>query len=237
MSITERTERVLGKKAVETLQNAHVTVAGLGGVGGTATEALVRAGVGRLHLIDADTVAESNLNRQLFATKSSVGMLKTEAALSRLREVGDSMLTVSPKRITPENADTLVPEETELILDAIDDIPATVALIKLAEARGIPIVSCLGAGNRLDPTAFIITDLFKTEGDPLARRLRQLLRKEGIGALTVVFSKELPVKPAGEGPVGSFAPVTGAAGLAAAGAVIEKLLKKAGIDPKRPEHE
>lgn len=227
MSATERTERLLGAGALETLQKAHVTVAGLGGVGGTAAEALVRTGIGRLHLIDADTVAESNLNRQLFATRSTVGMLKTEAALLRLREVGDSELTAAPERITPENAGTLVPEETDLILDLIDDVPAKVALIKLGRERGIPVISCLGAGNRLDPTAFTVTDLFKTEGDPLARRLRQLLRKEGITELTVIFSKELPQKPAGEGPVGSFAPVTGAAGLTAAGAVIKELLKRA----------
>ena len=226
MSTAERTERLLGREAVETLKRSHVTVAGLGGVGGTATEALVRAGVGRLHLIDADTVAESNLNRQLFALKSTVGMLKTDAALRRLPDAGDAALSVSPERITPENADALVPADTDLILDAIDDIPAKVALIKLARARRIPIVSCLGAGNRLDPTAFTVTDIYKTEGDPLARRLRQLLRKEGIDSLTVVFSRETPLRPAGEGPVGSFAPVTGAAGLAAAGAVIRILLEQ-----------
>ena len=232
MSRTERTERILGREAIETLRRAHVTVAGLGGVGGHATEALVRAGIGHLHLIDADTVAESNLNRQLFAVKSTVGMLKTEAALKRLSDAGDAELTAVAERITPENAAALVPEETDLILDAIDDIPAKVALIKLAGARQIPIISCLGAGNRLDPTAFVVTDLFKTEGDPLARRLRQLLRKEGIDSLTVVFSRETPVKPAGEGPIGSFAPVTGAAGLTAAGAAIGILLKTHGSDPK-----
>lgn len=224
MSTTERTERLLGREAIEKLDHAHVTVAGLGGVGGHACEALVRAGVGRLHLIDADTVAESNLNRQLFAVKSTVGMRKTDAALQRLSDAGDSTLTCAAERITPENVESLIPEETDLILDAIDDVPAKVSLIKLAEKRRIPIVSCLGAGNRLDPTAFTVTDLFKTEGDPLARRLRQLLRKEGIEKLTVVFSRETPRKPAGEGPVGSFAPVTGAAGLTAAGAAIGLLL-------------
>lgn len=231
MSATERTERLLGREAIEALGRAHITVAGLGGVGGTAAEALVRAGVGRLHLIDADTVAESNLNRQLLAVKSTVGLLKTEAALRRFSDVGSSALTAAAERITPENADALVPEGTELILDAIDDIPAKVALIKLAHARQIPIVCCLGAGNRLDPTAFTVTDLFKTEGDPLARRLRQLLRKEGIEKLTVVFSRELPKKPGGEGPVGSYAPVTGAAGLTAAGAAIRLLLERAGLWP------
>lgn len=232
MSTTERTERLMGREAVEALQKAHVTVAGLGGVGGHACEALVRAGIGHLHLIDADTVAESNLNRQLFAVKSTVGMLKTDAAVKRLSDAGDAILTAAAERITPENAGNLIPEETDLILDAIDDVPAKVALIKLAKARSIPIISCLGAGNRLDPTAFTVTDLFKTEGDPLARRLRQLLRKEGIHSLTVVFSRETPVKPAGEGPVGSYAPVTGAAGLTAAGAVMEALLKTYGLDPK-----
>ena len=226
MSATERTERLLGAAALEKLRQAHVTVAGLGGVGGTACEALVRAGVGHLHLIDPDTVAESNLNRQLFAVKSTLGLKKTEAARLRLTDAGDAVLTLCPERVTDGNAADLIPPDTDCILDAIDDIPAKVALIKLGAARGIPVISCLGAGNRLDPTAFTVTDLFKTEGDPLARRLRQLLRKEGIDRLTVVFSKETPAKSAPGGPVGSYAPVTGAAGLAAAGAVIQTILKE-----------
>ena len=220
----ERTERLLGRESVALLGHKKITIVGLGGVGGTCAEALARSGIGRLHLIDFDTVSPSNLNRQLLATKETIGKKKTVAALARLQLVSDAELTACDARITGENADMLVPADTDLIVDAIDDIPAKLSLILLANRRGIPILSCLGAGNRLDAAAFFVTDIFKTEGDPLARRLRQLLRKAGISSLPVVCSRELPKKNGEPGPVGSFAPVTGAAGLCAAAAAIKMLI-------------
>lgn len=226
MSYSERTERVLGEEAVACLGRKKIAVVGLGGVGGCCAEALARSGVGRLLLIDHDTVAESNLNRQLFATKDTVGRKKAEAAAERLSLVSDAELCCLDRKITPENAAALIPEDADCIVDAVDDVPAKVALAVLGKERGIPVVCCLGAGNRLDPAGFFVTDIFKTEGDPLARKLRGELRKAGIERLTVVFSRETPVKRPGNGPVGSFAPAVTAAGMNAAAAAIKILLSK-----------
>lgn len=222
MSYLERTALLLGEAAMERLHRAKVTVVGLGGVGGSCAEALARSGVGKLHLIDGDKVAESNLNRQIFAAKDTIGKEKTAAALERLSAVSDGALTAQCLFVTVENAGEVIPPDTDFIVDAIDDVPGKLALITLAKERNVPIISCLGAGNRLSPGGFFVTDIYKTSGDPLARKLRQELRKRNIDSLTVVFSRETPRALPGQRVIGSFAPATAAAGLTAAAYVIEK---------------
>ncbi len=226
MSCLERSERLLGAAAMERLKGALVVVVGIGGVGGHCAEALARSGVGRLLLIDGDRVAESNLNRQLFADKASIGLPKVEAAIKRLNAVSDCVVTGSFTRLTRENVNLLLPADADFLVDAIDDLDGKLTLALWAKEHTIPCVACLGAGRRLDATAFRVTDVFKTQGDPLARRFRQLLRQNGVDKLTVVASTELP-KPSSEGGIGSLAPVTGAAGLAAAGCVLERLTRDA----------
>ena len=219
----ERTELLIGTDAVNRLASALVVVAGVGGVGGHCAEALARAGIGRLHLIDADTVSASNLNRQLVAAKNTVGQKKVLAARARLESVSESEITTADAWIDEQSVGALMPARADFIVDAIDSLSGKLALIGYAEANGIPIISCMGAGNRLEPWRFRIMDVFKTEGDPLARRLRNELRKRGISSLSVVFSDEPPHTEAGQTVIGSIAPVPAAAGLCAAGYVIQRL--------------
>ena len=222
---TERTELLIGAEGVRKLQNSFVAVAGLGGVGGHCTEALARAGIGRLHLIDADIVQPSNLNRQLIATKETVGMLKTAAMEQRLHLVSDCAVTRSELFIAPETVESAFSAgEPDFIVDAIDSVQGKLALAVYARTHGVPIVSCLGAGNRLDATAFYETDIFQTSGDHLARKLRSALRKAGIGELPVIISGETAKNAPGQTVIGSIAPVPAAEGLCAASYVIRKLL-------------
>ena len=223
---TERTELLIGPDGIRKLQNSFVVVAGLGGVGGHCTEALARAGIGRLHLIDADVVQPSNLNRQLIATKETVGMLKTVAMEQRLRLVSDCKVTRSEIFLTPETVETAFAGlEPDFIVDAIDSVQGKLAVAVYARSHGIPVISCLGAGNRMDATAFYITDIFRTSGDPLARKFRSELRKAGIDELPVVISREQAKREPGQTVIGSIAPVPAAEGLAAASYVIRNLLK------------
>ncbi|MBQ6426988.1 MAG: tRNA threonylcarbamoyladenosine dehydratase [Clostridia bacterium] len=222
---TERTALLIGADGIRKLQDSFVAVAGLGGVGGHCTEALARAGIGKIHLIDADVVQQSNLNRQLIATKETVGMLKTAAMEQRLRLVSDCEVTRTEVFVTPETVETAFPgPDPDFIVDAIDSVQGKLAIAVYAFRRGIPVISCLGAGNRLDATAFYITDIFRTAGDPLARKFRSELRKAGIGALPVVISREPAKREPGQTVIGSIAPVPAAEGLAAASYVIRKLL-------------
>ena len=223
---TERTELLIGPDGIRNLQNSFVVVAGLGGVGGHCTEALARAGIGRIHLIDADVVQPSNLNRQLIATKETVGMLKTVAMEQRLRLVSDCVVTRSEIFLTPETVEeAFAGLEPDFIVDAIDSVQGKLAIAVYAHSHGIPVISCLGAGNRLDATAFYITDIFRTAGDPLARKFRSELRKAGIDELPVVISREQAKREPGQTVIGSIAPVPAAEGLAAASYVIRNLLK------------
>ncbi|MDO4493775.1 MAG: tRNA threonylcarbamoyladenosine dehydratase [Clostridia bacterium] len=219
----DRTRLLLGDAGLTALKNAHVTVVGVGGVGGHCTEALARAGVGRMCLIDADVVAPSNLNRQLFATKSTLGMPKAEAAKLRLSEVSETEVTTVKVFLTPENIGEYIPQETDCIADCCDSVPAKVALALYGKEHGIPVVAALGAGNRLDPSAFRVTDIFETSGCPLARKLRYELRKAGVKRLDVVVSDEEPKKGKPGDPVGSIATVPGASGLVLASRVIALL--------------
>ena len=231
-----RTAYLLGISGVERLKRAHVAVFGIGGVGSYAVEALARAGVGALTLIDHDTVSESNINRQLIALYSTVGQYKTDVARDRIRDINpDCAVTVRHDFFLPENAAEFDFSSFNYIIDAVDTVSAKIALAVEASRAGIPIISCMGAGNKLDPTRFTVTDIFKTSGDPLARVMRAKLRKSGVAHLRVVCSEEppSPLHPEMEAETlekkgdrrapGSLSFVPSAAGLIAAGEVIRAL--------------
>lgn len=221
-----RTALLVGSEGVEKLRNAHVAVAGLGGVGGHCAEALARAGVGHLTLIDADTVQPSNLNRQAFAAKSTLGMKKTEAARVRISDISNASLTLKDVFLTPENVEAVLPADADAVADCIDSVPAKIGLAVWGKAHGVPVVASMGAGNRLDPSAFTVKDIYETSGCPLARKLRHELRKAGVERLDAVVSSEEAQKLPEGSPIGSIAPVPAAAGLVLAAAVIRKLLKR-----------
>ena len=221
-----RTAALIGEAGMARLAAANVLLVGLGGVGGHALDALVRSGIGRLTVLDFDCVSESNLNRQLLATMNTVGERKTDVAARHAAALSDTVvLTPRFERLTPAGVPSLLDEVApDLILDAIDDVAAKVALASAAAERGIPMVSCLGMGNRLDPTAITVTDIAKTEGCPLARSLRAKLRKLGVDHLPVVFSRE-PARTSCDPAVrvASYACVPAAAGLALAAEAIGRI--------------
>jgi len=191
-----RTALLLGEEAVERLSRARVAVFGIGGVGGHAMEALVRSGVGSIDLIDNDTVAESNLNRQIIATRATLGMPKVEAAAMRIREINpDCQVRAIRAFYLPEEASAFDFSAYDYIVDAIDTVKGKVSLAVEAAAAGVPIISSMGAGNKLDPTAFRVADIYKTSVCPLARAMRIELKKRGVKKLKVVYSEELPRIP------------------------------------------
>ena len=238
-----RTRLLLGDEAMARLKGARVAVFGLGGVGGHAAEALARSGVGALDLIDADRVAVSNLNRQIFALQSTVGMLKTEAAAVRIREIApDCVLRLYDCFFLPEKAEEFPFSEWDYVVDAIDTLAGKIGIVKACARAGVPVISSMGAGNKLDPTAFVVSDIYRTKTCPLARAMRRLCRENGIEKLKVVYSKEVPVSltnaPLREGGAcgsrvpGSVAFVPSVAGLIAAGEVVRDLtgVRGNGID-------
>ena len=221
-----RTEALLGSAGIDRLASAHVLIAGLGGVGGHAFDALLRSGIGCFTLVDFDTVAPSNLNRQLLASREVLGMKKTEVALLHARKITENVnISLHSERIVPEDAARLLEDAApDLVIDAIDDVPAKVALAVAARDAGIPLLSCLGTGNRLDPGALLLTDIAKTSGCPLARAVRTRLRREGIEHLPVVFSREEARTPRdSEVRVASSAFVPAAAGLMLAAEAVRRL--------------
>lgn len=192
----ERTEMLLGREAVKKLGECHVAVFGLGGVGGHTVEALVRSGIGELTLVDADCVSESNMNRQIIATKETVGMKKTDAMARRIAEIRDDCtLHLRPEFVLPENIHTFDFAEYDYVVDAIDTVSAKLSMIKACHAAGTPIISAMGAGNKLDPTRFEVADIYETSVCPLAAVIRRELRKAGVPHLKVVYSKEVAVTP------------------------------------------
>lgn len=228
-----REESLLGTEAMARLSAGHVAVFGLGGVGSWAVEALVRGGVGTLTLVDFDTVSESNLNRQLFALTSTLGRPKALVAAERAKDINPG-IRVFPKveRYAAETRESLLSGEFDYILDAIDIVTSKLDLIQSAHALGIPIVSCLGTGNRLSAEGFRISDISETRDDPLARVMRKELRKRGILHTPVLWSPGAAASPAdtGEAPPqgrrsipGSVSWVPSSAGLALAGFVIRAL--------------
>lgn len=229
-----RTELLLGAEAMEKLKNARVAVFGLGGVGGYVVEALARSGVGSLELVDHDTISLTNINRQLLATRSTVGMPKVCAAADRVRDIDPGIqVTVRQEFYGPSTADSFDFSDYSYVVDAIDTVTGKLALITAAREAGVPILSCMGTGNKLDPTKFQITDIAKTSVCPLARIMRKECAKRGIRKLKVLYSTEDPITPRGgsdeelpEGRralPGSVAFVPSVAGLIIAGEVIRDL--------------
>ena len=229
-----RTQMLLGSGAMERLQKARVAVFGIGGVGGYTVEALARAGIGAIDLIDSDTVSVSNINRQIIATHSTVGMLKVEAAKRRVLDINpEARVTTWPVFYNAETADQFDFTQYDYIVDAIDTVTGKLALVERAVAAGTPIICCMGTGNKLDPTRFEVSDISKTTMCPLARVMRKELSKRGIKHLKVVYSKEEAMTPVGweeEAAAigkrqipGSVSFVPGAAGLALAGEVIKNI--------------
>lgn len=224
-----RTALLIGEAGLNALASARVAVVGLGGVGGHCAEALARAGVGSLLLIDADRVERSNLNRQLIATKHTLGQPKTEAARERLAQVSDCELETRACFLLSENVGEALAPPLSFIVDAVDTVAAKVAMAAYAEDMEIPIISCMGAGNRLDPMAFVIMDIYKTEGCPLARAVRRGCRDRNVRALPVLISREPAITPEGAAQgsrvPGSISFTPAAAGLALAGYVVRKLIE------------
>lgn len=190
-----RTEMLLGTEAMEKLQNSHVAVFGVGGVGGYVVEALARSGVKNFDLIDNDTVALSNINRQIIATHSSVGKYKVDVMRERILDINpDAVVNVYKCFFLPENSGDFDFTKYTYIVDAIDTVTAKLELIVRANEANVPIISSMGTGNKLDPTKLEVTDIYKTEVCPLARVMRNELKKRGIKKLKVVYSKEQPIK-------------------------------------------
>ena len=228
-----RTELLLGETAMARLKASRVAVFGIGGVGGHAAEALVRSGIGAIDLIDSDQVSLTNLNRQLFALHSTLGMDKVDAAKARLLDINPELRVTAHKCFfLPETADRFDFAAYDYVVDAIDTVTGKLQLAEAAWAAGTPIISSMGAGNKLDPTAFEVTDINKTSVCPLARIMRKELRRRGVKKLKVVYSKEDAMTPLeqpepdreGRRSVpGSVAFVPSVAGLILAGEVIKDL--------------
>lgn len=232
----QRTKALIGEEALERLSSCCVAIFGVGGVGSYAAEAVARCGVGKIILVDADTVSKSNINRQIIALSSTVGRPKVEVAKERILDINPKAQVLT--------YDLFYSEETEksvelcgvsFIIDAIDSVSSKVLLIKKAQELSIPIISCMGTGNKLCPEMLEITDIYKTQGCPLAKVLRQKLKKEGISSLPVVYSKESARKPilsdeeSFDGPkrvpIASISFVPSSAGLLAASYCIKKIAK------------
>ena len=227
-----RTAALIGEENINKLNNSTVAVVGLGGVGSYAAEALVRSGIGTVYIYDSDKVAKSNINRQLIALSSTVGMYKTEAEALRLKDINPHCNIIEKTEfVTPES--NIPFENFDFIIDAVDNVTAKLFLAAEAEKRGVPIISVMGTGNKLDPAKLKITDIYKTSVCPLARVMRYELKKRGVKNLTVVWSDETPIKPAdcgeyrdtGRIPPASMSMVPGSAGLYASSYVIRKIIE------------
>ena len=228
-----RTELLLGEEGVKILSDSRLAVFGVGGVGGFAIEALARSGVGTLDIIDNDQVCESNLNRQIIALHSTIGRNKTDVMKERIADINpDIRVNVHQCFYLPENADSFDFTQYDYIIDAIDTVAGKIQLVMQAQAAGTPIISCMGAGNKLDPARFEVSDIYKTSVCPLAKVMRKELKARGVKSLKVVYSREEAMKPVqtiAEGNrraiPGSIAFVPSVAGLILAGEVIKDLVR------------
>ena len=228
-----RSELIYGKEAMDKLNKCHVAIFGVGGVGGYVCEALARTGIGYFTLIDNDTVALSNFNRQIIATKETLGKYKVDVMKERILSINDkAVVEVKKMFVLPENIDEIDFSQFDYIVDAIDTIKAKLAIIAKANELNIPMISSMGAGNKLNPMGFIVTDINKTDTCPLAKKIRYELRQMGIKKLKVVYSKEQPVElkeqlfNENKKPIpGSNAFVPSACGLLIASEVINDLIK------------
>ncbi|MBQ6843343.1 MAG: tRNA threonylcarbamoyladenosine dehydratase [Agathobacter sp.] len=232
----DRTKRLLGIEAMKKLENMHVAVFGIGGVGGHAADALVRSGIGEITIVDSDEVAESNINRQLIATTKSVGRKKVEVMKEHLLEINPEVkVHIYDCFFLPETKDLFDFSSYDYVIDAVDTVTAKLTLVEASLEAGVPIVSSMGAGNKLDPTAFEVADIYKTSVCPLAKVMRKELKARGIKHLKVVYSKEIPLEPIEDedfvsdekrsrrATPGSIAFVPSVAGLILAGEVVKDL--------------
>jgi len=191
-----RTELLIGKPALRKLAASRVAVFGIGGVGSYAVEGLIRSGVGKLVLIDDDCVCLTNINRQLHATHKTLGRPKVEVMRDRILEINPLVqVEIYQRFYMPEQAEEMIRADYDYIIDAIDTVTAKIDLVVQAKKKGIPIISCMGAGNKLDPSRFEISDIYSTSVCPLAKVMRKELRKGGVSSLKVVYSREEPIKP------------------------------------------
>ena len=227
-----RTKLLLGEDGLAKLAKARVAVFGIGGVGSFAAEALCRAGIGHFLLVDSDTIDVSNINRQIHATTRTVGQKKTDVMRARMLEINPAAdVRAKCEFYEPDRAEAFFTEPLDYIVDAVDTVTAKISLVVEAEKRNIPIISAMGAGNKLDPTRFEVADIYKTSVCPLAKVMRKELKKRGIPRLKVVYSKEPPIRPdvaetedARRQTPGSVSFVPSAAGLILASEVVRDLL-------------
>ena len=233
----DRTRLLIGEEAIERLSGSRVAVFGIGGVGGYVCEALVRSGVGAFDLIDSDTVSLSNLNRQIIATMQTIGRYKVDVMKERMLQINpEAVVRVHNCFFLPENAQEFHFEEYDYVVDAVDTVTAKIELIMKAKESNVPIISSMGAGNKLDPGQFRIADIYETSVCPLAKVMRRELKKRGVTSLKVVYSQEMPVKPCEDAAPdpgeeqfkrrstpGSIAFVPSAAGLMIAGEIVKDL--------------
>ncbi len=234
MNQFSRTELLIGPEAMEKLHRSRVAVFGVGGVGGYVVEALARSGVGTLDLIDNDVVSLTNLNRQIIATHATLGMRKVDAAAERVRDVcPEIQVNRHACFFLPENADDFDFSQYDYVVDAVDTVSAKAEIVLRAQAAGVPVISSMGTGNKLDPSRFRVADIYATKVCPLARAMRNLLKRKGVKKLKVVYSEEEALKPLGEAEdasecrratPGSTAFVPAAAGLILAGEVVRDLI-------------
>ena len=227
-----RTELLLGQDAMKRLAATRVAIFGVGGVGGYALEALVRSGVGEIDVIDFDTVSESNINRQIIATEQTVGRYKVDVCRERALSINSNVrINAIRSFFSPDNADEFDLTKYDYVIDAIDTVSAKVELIVRSTAAGVRIISSMGAGNKLDPTRFEVSDVYKTSVCPLARVMRTELKKRGVKKLKVVYSKEEPIKRTVDGngrhAPGSIAFVPSVVGLIIAAEVIKDIAAEA----------
>lgn len=247
-----RTQLLLGEDAMERLKNARVAVFGVGGVGGYVCEALVRSGVGAFDLIDDDKVCLTNINRQIIATRKTVGQYKAEVMRDRMLEINpDVKVNIYKCFFLPENADDFPFSEYDYVVDAVDTVTAKIELVMKCQEAGVPIISSMGAGNKIEASAFKVADIYKTKMCPLAKVMRRELKKRGVKKLKVVYSEEKPIRPLEDMSIscrtncicppdakhtcterrdipGSLAFVPSVAGLIAAGEIVKDLTGKCG---------
>ena len=237
-----RTQLLYGEKAMQVFASCRVAVFGIGGVGGYVVEALARSGIGALDLIDNDTVSLSNLNRQIIATHRTIGQYKVDAASARIADISPECIVRTYKVFfLPDTQELFDFSSFDYVVDAIDTVSGKLAIIENAKRAGVPVISSMGAGNKTDPAAFEVADIFDTSVCPLAKVMRRELKKRGIDSLKVVYSREIPVKPLPEvcsdpsdisakKPVpGSTAFVPAVAGLIIAGEIINDLAAKTNL--------
>lgn len=232
----DRTKRLLGTEAMNKLKNARVAIFGIGGVGGHAADALVRSGIGIIDIVDSDDVAESNINRQLIATTKTVGRKKVEVMKEHLLEINPEVqVNVYDCFFLPETKEQFQFSKYDYVIDAVDTVTAKIALVEACQESDVPIISSMGAGNKLDPTAFEVADIYKTSVCPLAKVMRRELKKRNIKHLKVVYSKEIPLEAKEDelfvsdeirhrrATPGSIAFVPSVAGLILAGEVVKDI--------------